>query len=275
MRRIEQPNQREPQARDGFSVFDLRPNSRGYRLPDGRNGAIPPIQILYSPSEGLTLDAIRDRIQKELQRHGHAESEPIAGCVLAIVALAHPKDRLPYLNAILDSVTTADLTQIVVLPTLNELTYRVRFGSFEIAPLDLDRLRYRSERAGSDFFELWGDRVVEFKRPMRKDYADKDNPIAQVYRYANDLRSGQAKDKDQRVISIPKDSVIHAYVIADLTKKLREFADFATLKPYPDNSGYFGYNETCQVWVEVWSYDRVIDDALKRNEVFFTQLGLT
>ena len=49
----------------------------------------------------------------------------------------------------------------------------------------------------------------------------------------------------------------------------------ATLKPYPDGSGYFGYNEAYRVWVEVWSYDRVIDDAKKRNEVFFTQLGLS
>lgn len=160
MRRIGPLDRPGEQISDGFNVLELRPNSRGYRLADGRSGEIHSIQIRYRPSDGLTLDAIRDRIQKELQQRGHSESEPIAGCVLAIATLAHPNERLTYLNTILDSVTTADLTQIVVLPTLNELKYRVRFGSFEIAPLDLDRLRYRSERAGSDFFELWGDRLA-------------------------------------------------------------------------------------------------------------------
>lgn len=154
---------------DGFGALTLRPNSRGYRLPDGRSGVIPPIHILYRAKEGLTLDAIRDRLQKELQRHGHAESEAIAGCVLAIATLAHPDERTPYLNAILDSITTASLTQIVVLPTLNEIEYRVRFGTFTVAPLDLQRLRYRTERAGSDYFDEWGDRMAR-RLAIERDY---------------------------------------------------------------------------------------------------------
>jgi hypothetical protein len=121
---------------------------------------IPAIHILYRAKEGLTLDAIRDRLQKELQRHGHAESEAVAGCILAIATLAHPDERMPYLNAILDSNTSASLTQIVVLPTLNEVEYRVRFGAFTLAALDLKRLRYRTERAGSDYFDKWADRLA-------------------------------------------------------------------------------------------------------------------
>lgn len=117
--------------------------------------------------------------------------------------------------------------------------------------------------------------IIEFKRPMRGDYSDKENPIVQVFRYAQDLREGKAKDKDGRLIAIPENSVIHAYVVADLTAKLKEFAKLATLKAYPDGSGFFGFNEGYGVWVVVWSYDRVVDDARKRNEVFFTQLGLS
>lgn len=116
--------------------------------------------------------------------------------------------------------------------------------------------------------------IVEFKRPMRGDYDDKDNPINQVYRYAEAIRSGQAKDKDGRLVSLAHDSVMHGYVIADITPKMKEFAKQATLKAYPDGTGYFGYNEAYMVWVEVWSYDRIVDDARKRNEMFFRQLGI-
>lgn len=37
---------------------------------------------------------------------------------------------------------------------------------------------------------------------MRKDYSDGDNPISQLYRYADKIKSGKAVDKDGRMIRV-------------------------------------------------------------------------
>lgn len=40
--------------------------------------------------------------------------------------------------------------------------------------------------------------IVEFKRPMRDDYTDDENPISQINRYAREIIEGKAKDKNDR-----------------------------------------------------------------------------
>jgi hypothetical protein len=41
-----------------------------------------------------------------------------------------------------------------------------------------------------------------------------------------------------------------------------------------DRAGYFKYHKTYKAYVEVVSYRKVLDDALKRNKIFFDKLGV-
>ena len=42
----------------------------------------------------------------------------------------------------------------------------------------------------------------------------------------------------------------------------------------PDSQGYFGSNAKLGIYIEVISFDKLIDDAKQRNAVLFQQLGL-
>ena len=128
------------------------------------------------------------------------------------------------------------------------------------------------------FAESWPDfghiTIIEFKRPMRKDYTDKENPIKQVYGYIEKIKQGKGKTKDGRPIDLPKNTPFYAYIICDLTDKLKEFATYAMLKQTPDGKGYFGFHPDMGVYLEIISFDKLISDALKRNRIFFDKLNL-
>ncbi len=65
--------------------------------------------------------------------------------------------------------------------------------------------------SGPPPFQAFGSVViVEFKRPGRDDYSDKDNPIDQVFRYVNHLRSGRAKDRKGKVLKVPDELPFYA-----------------------------------------------------------------
>jgi hypothetical protein len=55
--------------------------------------------------------------------------------------------------------------------------------------------------------------LIEFKRPLRNDYTDDENPIAQTYRYVTLIKSGNALDRAGRPIVVKPDTPFYAYVI--------------------------------------------------------------
>ncbi|MDZ4852863.1 MAG: ATP-binding protein [Pirellulaceae bacterium] len=118
--------------------------------------------------------------------------------------------------------------------------------------------------------------LVEFKRPSRDDYSEKDdkNPIQQVYGYVNQIKAGKAKDRHGRQITIPATTPFYAYIVSDITPTLEQQAVYAQLTKTPDGLGYFGYNTQVGVYVEIISFSKLIGDARKRNTAFFEKLGL-
>lgn len=117
--------------------------------------------------------------------------------------------------------------------------------------------------------------IVEFKRPMRDDYDDEENPIAQVNRYARQIIMGERKDKNSRDFDLREKTPIYAYIVCDLTKKLRMFAGDAGYKPLPDNNGYFSFNENYSMYVEIISFDKLVKDSKQRNKALFEKLNLS
>lgn len=116
--------------------------------------------------------------------------------------------------------------------------------------------------------------IFEFKRPMRDDYDEENNPIQQVLQYVKDIRAGKAITKNGRPIPVQDRTPFYCYVICDLTPKLSDQAKFAGLQATPDNWGYFGYNPAIGAYIEVVSFDKLVSDANKRNRVLFEKLNL-
>lgn len=116
--------------------------------------------------------------------------------------------------------------------------------------------------------------IFEFKRPMREEYADGEDPVQQVYGYGEDIKSGKALRKDGRPFNIQQHTPFYCYVVCDLTPKLIQRARGAGLTRTPDLQGFFGYNPEYGAYVEVIAFDKMLSDANKRNRVLFKKLGL-
>jgi hypothetical protein len=118
--------------------------------------------------------------------------------------------------------------------------------------------------------------VVEFKRPMRNDARsgeDKD-PVEQALGYLERIRNGQAKTASGRPIPRSEDIPGFCYIVCDITPSVERRCKLAQLKVTSDHQGYFGYNDNFKAYVEVLSYDRLLNGARQRNRAFFDKLGL-
>lgn len=118
--------------------------------------------------------------------------------------------------------------------------------------------------------------VVEIKRPMRNDAKageDKD-PIEQALGYLERVRDGDTQTAQGRPIPNAKDIPGYCYIIADLTPTLLKRCKMLDLTVTHDHLGYFGYNKGFKSYIEVISFDRLVNIAKERNKAFFDKLGL-
>lgn len=116
--------------------------------------------------------------------------------------------------------------------------------------------------------------IFELKRPMRDDYSDADNPIKQLYDYVENIRDNKAKDSKHRQIKVSENTKFYLYAICDITSSLKRIMDKLDFTETPDKLGAFSYNKTYNAYVEVLSYDKLINDSEKRNRVLFDKLGI-
>jgi len=117
--------------------------------------------------------------------------------------------------------------------------------------------------------------VIEFKRPMRKNFPkDELDPFKQVQKYVDRIRKGQYVGKNGRTVLASANTPAYGYVIADLTDKVREFCRDAQLVEDPDLQGYHGYHSTWQIYFEVISFDKLLNNAELRNKILFSKLGI-
>lgn len=119
-------------------------------------------------------------------------------------------------------------------------------------------------------------RIVEFKRPMRDDFSDKEekNPIQQCINYVQDIRKGKKLTKEGRPITGSTESVAYCYIICDLTESMRELCVRERMWPTYDRLGYIGFHDTLKIYFEIISYDQLLNAAEERNSALFEKLGL-
>lgn len=118
--------------------------------------------------------------------------------------------------------------------------------------------------------------VIEIKRPMRNDAKageDKD-PIEQALGYLKRIRIGKVQTPEGRLIPNSENIPGFCYVICDITDTIKERCDFLDLQITADKMGYFGYHKTYNSYIEVISFDRLVNMAKERNKAFFDKLGL-
>lgn len=118
--------------------------------------------------------------------------------------------------------------------------------------------------------------IVELKRPMRSgDSGEKDDPVQQALNYLHRVRTGKVTTADGR--PIPRADTIpgFCYVICDISPFVRDRCLINhDLNVTSDGMGFFGYKKQLEAYVEVISYDRLVQSALERNRAFFDRLGL-
>ena len=119
--------------------------------------------------------------------------------------------------------------------------------------------------------------VVEIKRPMRNDAApgpEKD-PVSQALRYLKQVRDGKVMTASGRPILGAEDVPGFCYVIADLTPTVRERCMESNYRLTPDRRGFFGYNDNFKAYVEVISFDRLLEMAHQRQPCLLRPSGTT
>ncbi|PQZ99382.1 ATP-binding protein [Arthrobacter sp. MYb224] len=116
--------------------------------------------------------------------------------------------------------------------------------------------------------------VVEIKRPMRKDATEEKNPIQQCLDYVKRIRAGGVLTATGRLIPPTHEPPAFCYIIADLTDKMIERCEVSNLRPTHDGLGYFGFNDAAKAYIEVISFDGLVNGATERNRAFFDKLGL-
>jgi hypothetical protein len=118
--------------------------------------------------------------------------------------------------------------------------------------------------------------VVEIKRPMRNDARageDKD-PVEQALGYLDRIRNGGAQTSSGKQIPRSEHIPGFCYAICDLTPSVLNRCKLLGLKATSDNLGYFGYNSNFESYIEVISFERLLNSARERNRAFFDKLGL-
>jgi hypothetical protein len=116
--------------------------------------------------------------------------------------------------------------------------------------------------------------VIEIKRPMRNDASEDKDPIQQCLEYVKRVRAGGVKTASGRQIPETHEAPAFCYVVADLTPTMVDRCKYASLRPTHDGLGYFGFNEPYKAYIEVVSFDRLVNAATERNRAFFDKLGL-
>lgn len=118
--------------------------------------------------------------------------------------------------------------------------------------------------------------VVEIKRPMRNDAksGEVDDPIEQALGYLERIRDGKVTTMSGRPIPRSEDIPGYCYVVCDITPSIEKRCKVHDLTPTSDRMGFFTYKASYKAYIEVISFDRLVNAAKQRNRAFFDKLGL-
>jgi hypothetical protein len=116
--------------------------------------------------------------------------------------------------------------------------------------------------------------VIEFKQPGRTKYKDGENPVLQAANVIKSVRESKYKVNGRILPVANADIPATIFCVCDLTPKLRQILIDFDASVTPDGQGFYGYHRTHKVYYEVIDYTKMLQDAKKRNRIFFDKLNL-
>lgn len=135
------------------------------------------------------------------------------------------------------------------------------------------RVVYRGDNTDSNPITIF-----EFKKPGRHDFVNPssdEDPVQQIVRYVNSIKDGKFKTPEGRDMRIALNTPFYGYVICDINHKVELWLEREkNFKPMPDRMGWFNWMDNINLYIEVLSWDKVLEDAGMRNRIFFEKLGI-
>ncbi|EJG03401.1 ATP-binding protein [Flavobacterium sp. F52] len=120
--------------------------------------------------------------------------------------------------------------------------------------------------------------IVELKKPQRDDYRDYDdnkNPIEQSEKYIELLLDGKVKGRNGRVVEVDRRTPFYIYIICDIRPSLEKILQRREFDKTPDGKGWFKVkSKFYSAYFEVMPFEKVLDDARKRNRILFEKLKI-
>lgn len=120
--------------------------------------------------------------------------------------------------------------------------------------------------------------IFEFNKPQRDDFANAsstEDPVEQVQRYVAQIQDGKCTLPTGRTIRVSANTPFYGYVVWDLTPKVKDWLkrvkDFTEM---PDALGWFRWYGGIRLYIEVVSLEKIREDAIMRNKIFFKKLGI-
>jgi len=114
--------------------------------------------------------------------------------------------------------------------------------------------------------------IIEFKRPGKNNYADKDNPIQQIIGYMDEVLAGKIKTRDGKTIEQSEGIRFFCYIICDMCDKIKLYAKQKDFEPSPDGIGFYRYMNNYKALIEIIPYTKLIQDSKQRNKILFDKL---
>ena len=99
------------------------------------------------------------------------------------------------------------------------------------------------------------------------------NPIDQITNYMEKIQTNTVTDKNGRLIRTDEHTKFYLYVVCDALESFRSILkNRYSFKETIDRLGMFRMNDN--QYIEVLTYDKIINDAKKRNKILFDKLGI-
>ena len=114
---------------------------------------------------------------------------------------------------------------------------------------------------------------MEFKKPERTSYDEKENPVAQAIRYIREIREKKAFTRDNRVFRLQPNSPIHVHVICHIVENLLDEIQGYNYCQSTDGEGIWLYMDKLNAMVEIISFEKLIADAKKTKRGFLSKTG--
>jgi len=109
---------------------------------------------------------------------------------------------------------------------------------------------------------------------MRDDYDNNENPYDQVEEYLEIIRQGHAKTKDGRTFSVIDGGLIYCHIICDFTPTLTDMLRRKDFRQVGNEEWYIKFHQVFNAFIEIRSFNLMLDTATKRNQILFDKLGL-